>query len=175
MPNANLIKAFSSSLSAEDYEGLFEEFSKSIETRIEAREACLKELTSNPKNTHARLILARLYYLDEYFEFGIRELTQLKKYCNLDSLKRLVDSFGAFGADFLDAYCPSLNDEEVEAFSLKEEVTEKSKSLSDGSTGLSKISSAEEFETEEEFETIAEIDFDSGFMDVIDDLDEEIE
>ncbi len=68
--------------------------SKGKDCRPEARELCFSTITKYPKAYTARLILAKLYYLDGYNEFAIRELVRLKSLCDLSSLGRLIDAFG---------------------------------------------------------------------------------
>jgi len=86
--------------SDESYFQLASHFSKEAETRAEARTICLKALNKDPKNAKARLLLARLYYLDNLGEFCVRELLELKKYTNSLSLDDLIKSFGEYAHYF---------------------------------------------------------------------------
>jgi hypothetical protein len=135
-------KACNEGLAKEKLESLFDEFEKDKKLRIEAREYCLGELKDEPKNGRCRLFLANLYYIDGYAEFCVRELIELKKYSELESVDRLLESFGNFGQSFVQAAVAS--------------------------------DAAEETEIEEEAgDVMAELDFDSDFIDVLDELDEE--
>jgi hypothetical protein len=63
-------------------------------SRVEAREKCFSEISNNPGNRFARLMLAKLFYLDSYEEFSIRELTELHRRAPTASLATLLKSFG---------------------------------------------------------------------------------
>ena len=73
------------------------------EERIEAREICFKGLTSDPKNYKVRLFLAKLFYLDNYFEFSLRELLELRRLSegSFPSLERLIDSYGEIAKPYI--------------------------------------------------------------------------
>lgn len=94
-------KACNEGLAKEKLETLFEEFQKDKDLRVEAREYCLGELKDDPKNGRCRLFLANLYYIDGYAEFCVRELIELKKYSELESVDRLLESFGNFAQSFI--------------------------------------------------------------------------
>lgn len=71
------------------------------ERRAEAREICFRGLTQHPRNAKGRLVLARLFYLDGYYEFAVRELDELRKYTNISSVDRLIEAFGPFAEQVL--------------------------------------------------------------------------
>ena len=79
--------------------------------------------------------------MDSYPEFCVRELVELKKYSSLESVDRLLDSFGNFGQSFIRPVVAS------------EIAVEGNEEDGDGIMG--------------------ELDFDSEFIDVLDELDEE--
>jgi len=111
-----LEKAYGEGLSKEMLEELFEELEKDDAPRSKAREQCFKELAKDPKNCRCRLFLAKLFYIDEFSEFCVRELIELQKYSSLESVTRLLDSFGNFGKAFVPApVVEDLPEEEQEA------------------------------------------------------------
>src|SRR5262245_32745747 len=59
------------------------------EGRREVRELCLRELSENPKQVRAKLLLARVFYLDGMKTFCLRELEELKKLTKSEALSRL--------------------------------------------------------------------------------------
>lgn len=61
------------------------------------RELYFSELQQNPRNTSIRLKLAKLFYLDGYTEFAVRELVRLKDFYQSEVLDKLIDSFGGSG------------------------------------------------------------------------------
>jgi len=134
-------RACNEGLSKDQLEQLFEKLGGDKAQRVEAREFCLKELAENPKNGRCRLFLANLYYMDSYPEFCVRELVELKKYSSLESVDRLLDSFGNFGQSFIRPVVAS----EI----------------------------AVEGDEQEGDDIMGELDFDSEFIDVLDELDEE--
>ena len=73
---------------------------ENADKRPEAREYCLQGLTQAPENLRLRLLLARLYYLDGYSEFMVRELLRLKELCGLSSIDKLLDGFGSIVSQF---------------------------------------------------------------------------
>jgi len=96
-------KSFSGALSEEDYESLFSELEDSLATRASAREKLFFRLSEEPKDTKSRLLLAKIFYMDSLAEFAVRELVELKKYSDLESVDRLIDSFGGYGQSFASA------------------------------------------------------------------------
>lgn len=64
------------------------------EGRREGREICFQGLTHSPQALRGRLLLAKLFYLDQMPEFCVRELLELRKRSDAPSLARLLDSFG---------------------------------------------------------------------------------
>ncbi len=69
-------------------------------SRPEAREFCFRGLTEHPESVRGRLALARLFYLDGYSEFAVRELIELSRLVQTPSLKKLLDSFGPLAQRF---------------------------------------------------------------------------
>lgn len=63
-------------------------------SRAEAREICFKALSLNPNHHAGRLILAKLFYLDSMTPFCVRELLEVRKHVESESLDRLLLSFG---------------------------------------------------------------------------------
>jgi hypothetical protein len=63
-------------------------------SHAEARERCFEEIAKNPGNKFARLLLAKLFYLDSYEEFVVRELLELTRRYPSPSLEALIRSFG---------------------------------------------------------------------------------
>ncbi|MBP9837163.1 MAG: hypothetical protein KBC84_00465 [Proteobacteria bacterium] len=59
-------------------------------SRIEAREACLNILSNDRTKNQVRLLLAKLYFQDEYYEFSLRELILVKRDKNNDTIERLI-------------------------------------------------------------------------------------
>ena len=68
--------------------------SEKAETRAEAREICFRGLSQSADNHRGRLMLARLFYLDGYAEFCVRELQELQSRVKNDSLERLLRELG---------------------------------------------------------------------------------
>ena len=71
------------------------------ETRAEAREVCFKGLAANPLNKLGRLVLARAYYLDDLFEFSVRELLEVRAMGSTPGLDKLIEEFGPLAAKYL--------------------------------------------------------------------------
>lgn len=115
-------------------------------TRSEGREVCFRGLTENPHNHRGRLALARLFYLDGYWEFAVRELLQLQREVKLASLDKLLESFGDIQT--------RIRGEKV--------VAEKS---SDGMTG------AVDSQNSTGTGVVAEIDLDADFVDALEELE----
>ena len=85
---------------APEFADLAQLLAENESARAEAREICLRGLTADPRNAQGRLVLARLYYLDEMPEFAVRELIELRKYSEAPTLERLIASFGDFAKTF---------------------------------------------------------------------------
>ena len=69
-------------------------------SNADARERCIAEVSKNPGNKFARLLLAKLFYLDSYEEFAVRELIELTRRFPSPSLEALIKSFGPFAGQF---------------------------------------------------------------------------
>jgi len=63
-------------------------------SNTDAREKCFSEISKNPGNKFARLLLAKLFYLDSYEEFAVRELVELTRRYPSPSVEALLKSFG---------------------------------------------------------------------------------
>ena len=69
-------------------------------SNINAREAAFKEIAENPGNKSARLLLAKLFYQDNYLEHSVRELIELRRRAPAASLDALIKSFGPLADQF---------------------------------------------------------------------------
>jgi len=69
-------------------------------SRAEARENIFTEIAANPGNKSARLLLAKLYYLDNLLEFSVRELIELRRRFPSASLDSLIKSFGPLAEQY---------------------------------------------------------------------------
>ena len=96
-----LEKAVRSDPGAEQFVELARLIGEDDARRIEARELCFRGLSANPHNKLARLVLARLFYLDNMFEFAARELSELQGTPNAPSLEKLLAEFRVAGAKYL--------------------------------------------------------------------------
>lgn len=83
------------------YQELCELLAQEKETRPEGREICFRVITANQADLVARLALARMFYLDGYYEFCIRELVEVYSRSEAPAVKKLLDAFGAHAAPFL--------------------------------------------------------------------------
>ena len=114
-------------------------------TRPEAREVCFRGLTHHPKNLSGRLLLARLFYLDQMPEFCARELLELRKLIETPSLLKLLKVFEPLAREALaPVSAPSAAPETAAA------------------------SGAAKPET-----TVGELDLDVDFLDALDEVEEE--
>ncbi len=118
---------------------------KSQDTRPEARDVCFKGLAEDPKNLRARLVLARLFYLDGLTEFCIRELLEIQKNSSPPSLERLLEMLGQKVGSYLGGYSQTENLSSTTA--------------PDSSLQASKP------------EVVAEIDIEAEFLEALEDLD----
>jgi len=128
------------------------------ESRFEARELCFRGLSENPDNSRGRLMLARLFYLDGYAEFCVRELAELKRRVKSEAVDRLIDAFGDIASPYLSA-APTTEAAETEDNKPKE-------------TAASTDGEAEE-EAEDGDAVFAEIDLDEDFVDALEELEDE--
>ncbi len=107
MSNEERIKQLRSTWNAkpegEQYHELCELLGESAKGRAEAREICFKALTANPGDLVGRLVLARLFYQDGYYEYSIRELVELYSRSEAPAIKKLLDAFGAHAARYMAA------------------------------------------------------------------------
>lgn len=124
-------------------------------SRPEAREICLRGLSKNPLEHRGRLILAKLYYLDEMTEFCVRELARIRTYVDSQALKRLIEAFGEIGRTLLESN--SVVDENLQK-DLGSETSEEQKRVMEEKGFKNKNS------------VVAELDLDEEFLDVLGDL-----
>ncbi len=108
--------------------------------RADAREVCFRGLSAQPSNKLGRLLLARLFYLDDMHEFAARELVELAGSENAPSVEKLITEFGAFTLKYL-TQTPA---------GKKQPASGK---VDDG--------------------VVAELDLDSGFLEALNELEEE--
>lgn len=81
----------------DEVSGLLEEISRgqsAKERRVEFRERCYEHLSKNTAAHRVRLALARLYYLDGYYDFARRELVLLRGQIKNPILSRLLELLG---------------------------------------------------------------------------------
>lgn len=98
--------AWESNPEGDGYQELCELLAQEKQTRPEGREICFKVITANQTDLVARLALARMFYLDGYYEFAIRELVEVFNRSEAPAVKKLLDAFGAHAAPFLAARSP---------------------------------------------------------------------
>jgi hypothetical protein len=66
----------------------------SREGRIEAREVCFRELSQSPQSHRLKLALAKLFYLDGYYDFSLDILLSLKNRVSSPLLDNLIKLLG---------------------------------------------------------------------------------
>ncbi len=66
----------------------------SREGRVEARELCYKELSESPHLDRVKLALAKLFYLDGYYEFALDILLTLRTRVSSPLLGTLISHLG---------------------------------------------------------------------------------
>ena len=87
---------------APEFVELAEMLTESAEDRVRAREICFRGLNENPSELRGRLLLARLFYLDEIGEYCARELVELKRRApELGSVDKLLDALGDIATPYL--------------------------------------------------------------------------
>lgn len=105
MANKDRIKslkaAWESNPDGDGYQELCELLAQDKQTRPEGREICFRVIAANQADMVARLALARMFYLDGYYEFSIRELVEVYTRSEAPAVKKLLDAFGAHAAPFL--------------------------------------------------------------------------
>lgn len=150
-----LTKIISDNPTAEE----FLEYARSLSAQgkaTEAREVLIRGLNRHQENAPARLLLAKLYYDEGLGEFCVRELVELKKYCNAPALGKLLDAFGEYAHPFLAASNPTSVPNASEEFEQSEEEEERRAAV----------------EEDEEGDILAEIDLDADFDEAFDEIDE---
>jgi len=117
------------------------------EERQESREILFRVITESPENVRARLVLARLFYLDGYNEFCLRELVEIRQLVELPSLGRLLEALGDAAKEF---------------------VAERHQRSTGGETisAASPLGPTRDLESE----VIAEVDIDAEFLDALEEL-----
>lgn len=143
-----LRQAFESNPS-EGFVPLAKALMESPESRREAREVCLRGLTANPQNRLGRLLLARAYYLDNMFEFAVRELIEIRSLGTTPGIEKLLNEFGAL----TNKYLSRTNDSRATTEAIPSAVASSSAEKSDG--------------------VVAELDLDTDFLEAIDEAKED--
>ena len=113
-------------------------------TLKEAQFIVIRGINSNPSHLKARLLLAKIYYSQELVEFAVRELIELYRQSKDQSIKELIESFGAIGLEYIEAYSPIFD-----------------------SSALIKLQNDKESESE----VLAEIKIEQNFDDVLNEFD----
>ncbi len=118
-----------------------------ISPRSAEREHCFKQLTSEPEDLITRLQLARLFFEDKLYEFAVRELVEIKRRAEFapPSLERLLAAFGEIARPYLEPAHAQSAGESAESSTMPE------------STAT---------------DTVAELDIDAEFADLLVDLEE---
>lgn len=70
------------------------ELQASSDGRIEARELCFQELSKSPHYDRVRIALARLYYLDRYYDFSLDILLSMRSRISSPLLDSLIVHLG---------------------------------------------------------------------------------
>lgn len=73
-------------------------------TLRDAQLVAQRGINANPSHLKARLLLAKIYYSQELIEFAVRELLELYRQSNNETIKELIESFGTVGSEYLEAY-----------------------------------------------------------------------
>ncbi|MFN8390498.1 MAG: hypothetical protein U0136_09435 [Bdellovibrionota bacterium] len=115
----------------------------SPEGRREGRELCFRGITRDPNNLVARLVLARLFYLDSMFEFSIRELLEIREVSNIPAVDKLLGEFGPRALKFLQR-----------------------------GRAISQAQEQAAVESTDDDSVVAEVDIDAEFLEAIDELKE---
>ncbi|MCC6220241.1 MAG: hypothetical protein IT291_03260 [Deltaproteobacteria bacterium] len=142
---------------------LAEMLSTDAKTRPEAREVCFAGLARDPSNLKARLLLARLFYLDGMNEFCLKELLELRRRFGLLvndrenlSLDRLIASFG-------DILCPHSG--------LSDSACVASSHFKHGNqSGGGAVSNPDNEDIKSK--VVAEMDIEADFAELLDEIDE---
>jgi predicted Zn-dependent protease len=129
--------------------------SEEPESRARAREICFRGLSESPQSHRGRLVLAKLYYLDGMWEFAIRELVELKRLHPLTSLDHLLSAFGDSARPYLESTgaCAGMT------------------TSAGRSTGAVQVASTPEKVMDDA--VVAEMDFDSEFFEILDELEDQ--
>ena len=125
--------------------------------RPEAREYCFAALADEPGNIQCRVLLARLFYLDGYTEYAIREVVEACRRRPLPSLHRLLEGFGQAAAPYVAALAGVL---------AAGATTAGKATVFPATPAAVKISDEEDSE-------VAEIDLDADILDILDELNDE--
>lgn len=71
------------------------------DTRGKARELAYRGIQRSPGDAELRLLLAKLYYLDGFFEFAARELIEVQYIQPTPSVEKLLEQFAEYSAPLL--------------------------------------------------------------------------
>ncbi len=69
-----------------------------------AKEVLFQGLYYYPKNLVARLLLAKLFYQDGFYNFSAREIAEVWSETKSETIKKLLLSFGDYGEHYLNTY-----------------------------------------------------------------------
>lgn len=138
---------------------LLKELESSVSERMEGRELCLRTLAKNPQNNLVRLHLAKLYYQDELYEFCIRELLELKRSTNIDSVNRLLEAFGDHVTKFLPTPSMALTSANLKSTSAESQQLAEKRGKTAGAGDPS-----------EESSVFAELDIETDFLEAVERL-----
>ena len=80
-----------------------------------AKEVLFQGLYYYPKNLVARLLLAKLFYQDGFYNFSAREVAEVWSETKSETTKKLLLSFGEYGEHYLAKYSGQDASSEVES------------------------------------------------------------
>lgn len=80
-----------------------------------AKEVLFQGLYYNPKNLVARLLLAKLFYKDGFYNFSAREVAEVWSETKSETTKKLLLSFGEHGEHYLSKYSGEVIKSETES------------------------------------------------------------
>ena len=80
-----------------------------------AKEVLFQGLYYYPKNLVARLLLAKLFYQDGFYNFSAREIAEVWSETKSETTKKLLLSFGEYGEHYLSKYSGEIVKSETES------------------------------------------------------------
>lgn len=80
-----------------------------------AKEVLFQGLYYYPKNLVARLLLAKLFYQDGFYNFSAREIAEVWSETKSETTKKLLLSFGEYGEHYLSKYSGEVVKSETES------------------------------------------------------------